>query len=175
MTRRPPYAVAFIVALGAMLAGCGFHLQGSQPLPDGIGSLYVAYSNDYQVGQPPLVDTLEQRLRERGLLGGPGADAKVLIERIDNRQRIVSVSPIDGRVAEYELTTEVVFDYIVNGRARLDNENLFVTRFYSFDDTARLAAEAEQDDLLTSMHRQLADRILFRIQSVKEDGADAPS
>ena len=100
---------------------------------------------------------------EQGLLGAVDAPAQLDIQRLDNRQRIVSVSPIDGRVAEYELTTRVVFDYTVNGATQLSNETLSVTRNYSFDDTERLAAEAEQRDLLTSMHEELANLVFIRI------------
>ncbi|GAB3680310.1 LPS-assembly lipoprotein LptE [Salinisphaera aquimarina] len=165
-TRAPArfglWAMLTLVA-GLGLAGCGFHLQGASPLPKGIDAMYVSYNDDYRVGDPPLVETLQQRLRERGLLGEVDAPAQLDIQRIDNRQRIVSVSPVDGRVAEYELTTQVLFDYSVNGATQLANEQLSVTRDYSFDDTERLAAEAEQRDLLTSMHEELANLVLLRI------------
>jgi LPS-assembly lipoprotein len=151
-----------------MLGGCGFHLQGGSPLPDGIDTMYVSYSNDYRVGDPPLVETLRQRLRERHILGDIGAPARLAIEEIDNRQRIVSVSPIDGRVAEYELTSVVLFDYDVNGANQLENETLKVSRNYSFDDTERLSAEQEQSELLTSMHEELANLILLRVATAND-------
>jgi len=162
----PPLLAALAVLVS--LAGCGFHLQGASPLPSGVERMHVSYSDDYRVGDPPLVQTLEQRLRERGVLGESGAAAQLDIAEIDNNQRIVSVSPRDGRVAEYELTTRVRFDYSVNGATQLSGETLSVTRNYSFDDTERLAAEAEQRDLLTSMHRELADLILLRIADAND-------
>ena len=157
-----------LIALTAMLAGCGFHLMGASPLPDGIDRMYVSYSDNYRVGDPPLVETLRQRLRERHVLGDSSAPARLAIDEIDNRQRIVSVSPVDGQVAEYELTTEVAFDYEVNGATQLDNETLSVTRSYSFDNTERLGAEQEQSELLTSMHEELANLILLRVASANE-------
>ncbi|MES1926202.1 LPS assembly lipoprotein LptE [Salinisphaera sp. T31B1] len=170
--RRPgPIGRARLALAGAcmlVLSGCGFHLQGATPLPDGVDSMYVNYNDDYRVGDPPLVETLQQRLREQGLLGQVDAPAQLDIRRIDNQQRIVSVSPLDGRVAEYELTTRVVFDYTVNGATQLSNETLSVTRNYSFDDTERLAAEAEQRDLLTRMHEELANLIFTRIGTVND-------
>lgn len=156
------------LAVLVSLSGCGFHLQGASPLPSGVERMQVRYSDDYRVGDPPLVETLAQRLRERGVLGESDAAARLDIAEIDNHQRIVSVSPRDGRVAEYELTTRVRFDYSVNGATQLSGETLSVTRNYSFDDTERLAAEAEQRDLLTSMHRELADLILLRIADAND-------
>ena len=90
------------------------------------------------------------------------------IEEIDNRQRIVSVSPVDGRVAEYELTTEVSFDYDVKGASQLQNETLKISRNYSFDNTERLGAEQEQSELLTSMHEELAHLILLRVATAND-------
>lgn len=163
-----PALIGFFVLASTLLGGCGFHLQGASPLPEGIDAMYVSYSDDYRVGDPPLVDTLRQRLRERHILGDIGAPARLSIEDIDNRQRIVSVSPIDGRVAEYELTTEVSFDYGVNGASQLENERLKVSRSYSFDDTERLSAEQEQSELLTSMHEELANMILLRVATAND-------
>ena len=162
-------ALTVLLATGAvLLAGCGFHLQGASPLPDGIQSMYVSYSDDYRVGDPPLVETLRQRLRERGVLGQANAPARLNIEEIENRQRVVSVSPVDGRVAEYELTTEVSFDYDVKGASQLQNETLRTSRNYSFDNTERLSAEQEQSELLTSMHEELANLILLRVASAND-------
>lgn len=169
---RPWRLCAGVIVL--LLAGCGFHLQGHYQLPAGVEALYVAHSNAYRVGQPPLVRALRQRLRVAGLLGGPGADARVVIERIDNGRRIVSVSPIDGDVAEYQLRSAVVFDYIVKGRTRLDDAQFAVTRFYSYNDTAHLAAQAEKRALLKRMQQQLADRILLRINQVATTPATQP-
>lgn len=168
VSRRRSVALLVWLATVALLAGCGFHLQGASPLPEGIESMYVSYSDAYRVAEPPLVETLRQRLRERKVLGGAGAPARLAIETIENRQRIVSVSPVDGRVAEYELTTEVSFDYSVKGADQLSGETLRVTRNYSFDDTERLAAEQEQSELLTAMHEELANLILLRVASANE-------
>lgn len=166
-------AAAFLATAGALLSGCGFHLQGASPLPDGVGTMYVNYNDDYRVGDPPLVETLQQRLRERGVLGQADAPAQLDINDIDNSQRIVSVSPVDGRVAEYELTTTVSFDYSVNGATQLQDQTLSVRRSYSFDDTERLAAESEQRDLLTNMHEELAHLILLRVAEAN-DKLDRP-
>src|SRR5690625_179360 len=153
--RLRPCLCAVVMAL--LLAGCGFHLQGDYQLPKGVDALYVAYDNAYRPGEPALVDVLQRRLRTRGILGGPDADGRLVIRRIRDRRHIVSISPIDGDVAEYELRSTVVFDYIVDGKAYLSDERFTVTRFYSYNDTARLAANAERRDLVTRMHEQLAN------------------
>ena len=75
-------------------------------------------------------------------------------------------------MAEYELTTTVVFDYTVNDATQLQNEKLSVSRSYSFDNTERLAAEQEQRELLTAMHEELSNLILLRVATANEKLAD---
>ena len=149
-----------------VLAGCGFHLQGNSPLPEGIDAMDVTYSDDYRAGEPPLVTDLRQRLRERGVLGESDAPARLHIRNVENQQAILTVSPVDGRVSEYELTARAVFDYSVNGADQLSGQQMSITRDYSFNDTERLAAEAEQRDLLESMQQELANLILLRIAEI---------
>lgn len=152
------------------LAGCGFHLQGSYSLPEGVDGVYVSYHNAYQAGEPPLVDRLQQRLRMLGVLGGPDADARLVIRSVSHPSSRVSVSPIDADPVEYRLQSTVVYDYIVNQRPVLTGERFKVTRYYTNDEDVRLAADAERRDLMASMERELADRILFRITNVSARG-----
>lgn len=169
-SRRPGSRVMRLcAALAALvLAGCGFHLQGSYKPPAGVDALYVAYDNAYRAGEPPLVDTLQQRLRVLGLLGGPGADARLVIESVSTSRSVVSISPVDGDAVEYKLRSTVVFDYFVNGRPRLTGARFALTRFYSYNETVRLAAASERRELIEGMQQRLADRILFRIKQVSE-------
>jgi len=158
------------VACALLLVGCGFHLQGSHHLPAGIDSMYVAYHSNYRATIPPVVKALRQRLRTGHQLGDASAKARLVVKRIKNSRHIVSISPIDGRAAEYELRSEVTFDYIVDGKALVNNQHFTVTRYYSYNDAARLAEDAERRDLTARMQQQLADRILFRIQQVNTQG-----
>lgn len=161
-------------ALLALLAGCGFHLQGRYSPPSGVNAVHVVYHNAYRPGEPALVDRLQQRLRMLGVLGGSNADARLIIRSVRNINTGVAVSPIDADTVEYKLQTSVVFDYVVNKRPVLTAERLAVTRFYTYNEDVRLAAEAERKDLMDSMERELADRILFRITNVttQEDSAN---
>ncbi|WP_424821337.1 LPS assembly lipoprotein LptE [Salinisphaera sp.] len=159
--------VSAMLALLA-LAGCGFHLQGASPLPAGISSVHVSYHDNYRVGDPPLVSALKQRLRRQHLLGDIDAPAELRIVRVENSQRIVSVSPVDGNVAEYALTTRVVFNYSVNGAEQLSGATLSTTRDYSVSATQRLSSEGEHDQLLSQMQHDLANLILERMAEAND-------
>lgn len=160
--RRAGAAISISV-LALTLSACGFYLQGTAPLPAGADTIRIVHEQPYTVTPPPLVRILEDRLRARGALGGADAGAVLRIAELDTRRRLLAVSPLDARGAIYELETEVVFDFHVDGEARLVRESLTVRREYSFDDTARLAAEAEREELLEAMHAELADLILLRL------------
>lgn len=145
------------------LPACGFHLQGTAPLPEGTDTIRIVHEQPYGVAAPPLVLILERRLRARDALGDAGAGAVLRIAELNTRRRLLAVSPEDASGAVYELETEVVFDFRVGGDLRLAHESLTVRREYSFDATARLAAEAEREELLEAMQAELADLILLRL------------
>lgn len=160
--------VTCLLAVGLLLAlgGCGFHLQGKSPLPDGVNSMYVSYSDNYRVETPPLVTTLRERLRRQHLLGDSAAPAQLVIHSLVNSQRLMSVSPVDSRAAEYELTSKVRFSYRVNGADQISDQELSVSRDYSVDQSQRLSSDSEQQSLLSSMQKQLANLIFIRIAKV---------
>ncbi|MES1954671.1 LPS assembly lipoprotein LptE [Salinisphaera hydrothermalis] len=159
--------VLAVLALCA-LAGCGFHLQGASPLPKGISSMYVSYHDNYRVGDPPVVAALKQRLRRQHLLGDADAPAQLDIVNVENSQRVVSVSPVDGNAAEYAVTTQVVFNYSVNGAEQLSGATLSTTRNYSVSANQRLSSEGERDELLKGMQQDLANLILERIAQANQ-------
>lgn len=153
--------------LALLLAGCGFHLQGSLQMPEGVEGVHVAYNTgNYSANIPPLVKTLRKRLRAAGQLADANAGARLAIKRVRNSGHISAISPVDSSKAEYALRSEVVFGYYVNGQSLLENERLAVTRHYSYNTSARLAKDAERVDLQEDMQAELADRILFRIKQV---------
>lgn len=163
-----------LLAVGLLIlavTGCGFHLQGQYAPPVGVDDVYVAYRNAYKPGEPPLVDALQHRLRMLEALGGPTADARIVIRSVSTTREGVSVSPIDGDTVEYRLRTAVVFDYLVNNQAVLSGQRFATTRLYSYNDSARLAAAAQRREINADMQRQLVNRILFRIKNAAQEEA----
>ena len=150
------------------LAGCGFHLQGRSVLPDNIEQLAVLYDNDYTVGDPEVVQVLKQRLRQRDQLGGATAPAELRIARVEQNQRTIAVSPVDGDAAVYQLSVQVIYNYSVNGQQRLSGESVVATRDFSVEATQRLSIEDQRRHNLEQMQTDLADQILMRISQANE-------
>lgn len=158
-------SLASILVLSTLLAGCGFYLKGQRPAPAALESVQVSYEQPYRVGDPPVVMALQNRLRARDALAQTGAASHIHISNMRDEKRVLSVSPIDGRAAEYELTSFVTFDFKAQGKALIQGQTLSVRRDYSFNNNARLAADAEEKDLLAGMQRELANLILLRAES----------
>lgn len=158
--------VALAMCLAVLLAGCGFHLQGSESLPAALHSLHVRMDHPYRVGTAPLVDALRDRLRAGNRLAGEGDDhgATLQILRLDHVRRVAAVSPLDGRAVAYKLTVTVVFKLDQDGKDLIPEQTLSAQQSYSYDHSQPLAAQEEKNNLLAVLQRRLANQILLRIR-----------
>jgi len=160
-----------VIVLCGFLTACGFHLKGARPLPTALDSVSVVHENAYSVERPPLVESLERRLRARGALASADAGSTLRIRSVDEREQILAVSPVDGRAVAFQLQVSATFEFRTREGAFVASDSVSVERNFSFDNTQRLAAEAERRELLESMQSDLADMILLRIETVLQDRA----
>jgi LPS-assembly lipoprotein len=165
-------ALAAAAALVA-LAGCGFHLQGAGTLPSAMAKTYVRTRAPHTVFLKQLTDTL--RVRGAQLVTAPeSAQALLDISTDQTGQRILSVSA-RNIPREYEVFYTVKFSLEVDGQKLLDDEELTVTRSYTYDETQVLAKEAEQDILRDSLAEDLARRVVRRIETLAAAAPAAPA
>lgn len=151
---------AVLLLLSLWLPACGFHMAGSVAGP-GLANLQIEYQQPYSVLPPPLIDVLRERTGD----GDGPASARLVIRSIDDTRRVLSVSPQDGRANAFELISEASFDLIRDGETLLRDQQVSTQRDVGFDDSRRLAADAESRDLRAAMHAELADLILLRVET----------
>jgi LPS-assembly lipoprotein len=157
-------ALAAAAALAVLAAGCGFHLQGAGTLPSAMAKTYVRTRAPHTEFLKQLTDTL--RVRGAQLVAAPeNAQALLDISTDQTGQRILSVSA-RNIPREYEVFYTVKFSLEVDGQKLLDDEELTVTRSYTYDETQVLAKEAEQDILRDSLAEDLARRVVRRIETL---------
>ena len=164
-----------VLPLGALcvLAGCGFHLQGSGSLPSAMGKTYVATRSAHSDFLLALTDTLRQRGAQ--VLRAPDEGAAVLdIAADESGQRVLSVSA-RNIPREYEVFYSVTFSLKVAGKNLVDHETLVVTRSYTFDETQVLAKASEEEILRRALAEDLARRVMRRIESGGATPASAPA
>jgi LPS-assembly lipoprotein len=153
-------ALAALLALGA----CGFHLQGVSRLPPAFATTYLEAEDRYT----EFHRALEAQLRASGsrLVGPaeqPGATVEVLSD--DSGQRVLSVSA-SNTPTEYEVYYTVKYRVRIGDKEVLPPKTLTQTRVYSFDVTAVLAKEQEQQFLTAALARDIAALVLRRLAAL---------
>jgi LPS-assembly lipoprotein len=149
---------AALAALAALVAGCGFHLQGHTPLPAALKSPYL----EVQDRQSDFTLSLRHALMSNGAQLADRRDqasAVVSIVKENFRKRTLVISP-NNQAAEYEITYAVTFGVSAGDKELLQPQELTATRSYSFDETLLLAKGHEEDLLRADMARDLADRAM---------------
>jgi LPS-assembly lipoprotein len=158
--------LALLVAASlAVLAGCGFRMQGKVPLPAVLGATWIETDD----AQSDFVQDLRRALAASGAALAPRraeATAVLRVERDELLERVLSVS---GRNVprEYELTYVVRFSVEGAAGTLLPAEEVSVSREFSFDERAVLAKEREQEVLRAALARDLAGVVLNRLASLK--------
>ena len=164
MTGMRLRATAAALACTALLAGCGFHLQGSAGLPQGVRSVYLSAPDDLS----PVAVELRRGLRRAGATLAPAAgSADAVIRVIEDRtgRRVLAVS---ARNTPTEFEIFYVLEYAIDraGQPAAASQRHELTRNLSFDESQLLAKDHEQEILREALARDLADLVLRRLESL---------
>lgn len=155
---------ALLLAACALLAGCGFHLQGAFALPAGVRSVYLAMPDPFS----PFAAELKDAVSRAGGTAAPSAsaaDAVIRVTRDRTGRRVLSVST-RNTPQEYEVFYTVEYSVDRAGKEAVPAQTLELTRSYSFEESQLLAKQHEEDLLREEMARQLAALVLRRLQSL---------
>ena len=160
---KPLQSVAWLMGV-VLLSGCGFHLQGRQPLPAAFGHTYVETPDE----QTDFVQDLRKALIASGVKvirteGSAGATISVHEDELSERILSVSARNIP---TEYELTYRVRFSVLSGGNTLIDKEEVAATREITFDETQLLAKERETEILREALARDLVALVMRRIASL---------
>lgn len=148
-----------------LLGGCGFHLQGRTPLPAPLALTYLQAEDQ----QTDFVQDLRKALLASGarLTGSPSdASGTVRIVSDQVKQTVLSVSA-RNLPREYELIYTVRFSVTAKGgQELLPEQELSLSRNYSFDERALLAKENEAALLRESLAHDLVGIVMRRLGSL---------
>ena len=148
----------------ALIAACGFRLEGHTPLPVVVRSPYVEAPDR----QSDFVQSLRHALLSNGAQIVPDrtkASAVVSILRDDVVRRVLSVSALN-QPNEYEVTYTVGFSVTAGDKELLPAQEVTAIRTYSFGERVLLAKDHEEDILRRDMARDLAERVMRRRSSL---------
>jgi LPS-assembly lipoprotein len=148
-----------------ILAGCGFRLAGSDPLPAVMARPYLSLKDPYT----DFSREFEHQLKSSGAtpqLAREGATATVDVTKDLVEQRTLAVSA-KNIPTEYELTYTVTFSVRGAGKELLAPQTISLSKDFSFDETLQLAKEHEADILRQQMARDLVSIAMRRLTSLK--------
>ena len=157
--------VLAMVALLLLLSGCGYQLRGEARLPDAMATTWLVVPDANSV----FVRELSLRLEADGVELVDEPDAGVAVLRIFRERLRSQPLTISGqaRVREFVLIFELDFaleDGV--GDVLIPRETLRLTREYSFDEQAILAATREEEFLRADLRRAMAAQLLRRLEAV---------
>ena len=147
-----------------LLAGCGFHLQGQQPLPEAFNYTYI----DAKDEQTDFVQDLRKALLASGskvIRTQGSSSATISVHEDELTERILSVSA-RNIPTEYELTYRVEFSVMADGKTLIEREEISSTRDISFDEAQLLAKEREQEILRAALARDLVALVMRRLAAL---------
>jgi outer membrane lipopolysaccharide assembly protein LptE/RlpB len=162
-------AATTMMAVAAVLGGCGFALQGSMPLPAAVSVLRVEAADP----RSAFSGALQRRLRSAGATvvaasGDPGAtQAAVLrIERDELLERVASLSARNVP-REYEYTYVVRWSLERGGVRSIETAEISASRNLTFDERRVLAKQREREQLREALAEELAGVVLQRISGLR--------
>jgi len=155
--------IALLMVL--ILSACGFQLRGEARLPEAMAQTWLAVPDP----NSSFARELSLRLRASGVevLEQAQADSAVLrihAERLRSEPLTISGQ---ARVREFVLVFDLDFE-LIDGRGEtlIPRETLRLTREYSFDEQAILAATREEEFLRAELRQAMASRLMRRLEAV---------
>jgi LPS-assembly lipoprotein len=155
--------MAILLSL-AMLAGCGFQLKQSVPLPADFGPVSIEGVNTFS----SLYKAIQTQLRQSSIdvVSDGTASHRIVIKNFKNERRVLSVGP-SGKVSEYELIMTLTFMLLDgNNNTVTEPQTISTNRSYTVTPNDLLGKNLEEEDIVLRMEQSLVDR-MFRYLSSK--------
>jgi len=153
-----------LASLVVLLAGCGFHLQGSGALPETSRKVRIVASDEVT---PFAVELRRAIERSGGSITDTTAEADTVIRirRDRSGRRVLSVSA-RNTPQEYEIFYAIEYSVERGGSEVLETQPLELARTMSFEQSQLLAKDREEAILREAMARDLAMLVTRRLESL---------
>ena len=152
------------ILAAAVLAGCGFQLQGSAGLPAAAAAPYLdapdPYSDFYQALSAALVRSGALLETDRG-----AASAVLIVRRDETGQNVLSVSARNVPT-EYEVFYTVSYELRRGEEVLIPLQTVTLTQDYVYDVTDVLAKSLEEEHLREALAKDIAQMIIRRLSSL---------
>ena len=161
-----------LLAVGMLLAACGFQLRGSYSFP--FDSLYLSISETSVIGAQ-----LKRSIRASSpnLLVASASEAQVIfLPGTEYRDRVILTVSGTGRVSELRLRYLFPFRLTDSkGRDVVPPGSIELVRDLTYDDSQVLAKQQEETLLWRDMEQALVQQLMRRLAAAKPVFVDAGS
>ncbi|MDX2457946.1 MAG: hypothetical protein QNL87_10600 [Gammaproteobacteria bacterium] len=162
MTTRPVVVCLVAVCMVTTLAGCGFHLRGSDALPAAMSVTYIQSGNPFS----SLVDDFVDALTTYGVQVTEQHDeatATLRIQENDRGRDVLSVNT-SGKVLEYQLWQKVSFSIsTAENLPIVEPQTVTMRRSYLYSSTDVLGSEREREAVRGMLQKSLVHMAMLRI------------
>lgn len=152
-----------LLLLGALLAGCGWHLAGTGGNELPLGKVFVQ-------GSGATADAIRASLRFGSgaqLVDDPaGSEVQIVVLAENAQRRVVALSGA-GRIRELEIVYTVRFGVRDLQRTLIDADDIEFRTQVSYDDSSALSKEQEIATLTRDMQKDAATQIIRRTSAVR--------
>lgn len=155
-----------IISVCAALAGCGFQLRQAPNFA--FSTIYIAAPAVSPIGQE-LKRTIASNGQVTVLAEAQATTAQVVLDVLDERREKVVVGlNASGQVREFQLRSRLRFRLRTpGGKELIVPTELLQERDISFNETAVLSKEAEENLLYREMQTDLVQQLMRRLAAVK--------
>jgi LPS-assembly lipoprotein len=153
-----------VALLALLVSGCGFQLQGQQPLPPALQTVYLETADRHS----DFTLALRAALRSSGAQLLEQADAAGAVVRVVQDEVSETVLSVDARniPTDFELQYDIAIAVRSAGKELMAEEPFTLSRIYSFNERKLLANEREKDILRGALARDLASVVIRRLSSL---------
>ena len=165
-----PIARTLIGTLLGLISGCGFHLEGSTPLPASLAVVRIDTSDmqsDFYFGLRTALMAAGTRVDD-DTHGDSSAVIHILNDSVVPRTLTVSTLNVP---TEYELTYKLRFSVSLNGKEVIAPEDHALVRDYSYSESAQLAKARENAILSQALAHDLVSVVMRRLASLSGGAA----
>jgi LPS-assembly lipoprotein len=147
------------------LAGCGFHLRGSDALPAEMSVTYIQIANPFS----SLADDFADALRTHGVQVTEDRAAATAVLRIhenDRGREVLSVNT-SGKVLEYQLWQVLRFSVATaENLPVVEQQTVTLQRAYLYRSADVLGSEREKEAVRSTLQKNLVNMAMLRIAAV---------
>ena len=163
-------ALLLIIASGALIQGCGFHVRTAEL--DSLGFNSVNFECD-QAEHWQLCQSLERELRAHKVTMDEDAAFMLSIDSASSTERAFTIN-LDASADEYEITRLVKFTFSEanNTKSKYSNE-INARRIYRHHSDALLAKEREKTTLTKALDKSIAREIIRQLTLIRIGANDA--